>query len=108
MLEPDLFRPLIMANFSLVLFVTATLRQQCYAWTAQPRTRLPSHLAASKSESERITDTRRDFMAKSSAVATSLLVSTERPTVSTAAEDELIDVYFGCGKPFFMAFVQLL
>eukprot|EP00956_Cyclotella_meneghiniana_P031914 scaffold85521_cov72-Cyclotella_meneghiniana.AAC.8 len=85
------------ANFTLVLFIVATLHQQCYAWTAQPRTRLASHLAALNPDSESITDTRRDFFAKSSsAVAASLLVSTGGPS-SAAADDELIDVYFGCG-----------
>ncbi|KAL7512202.1 hypothetical protein ACHAXN_009181 [Cyclotella atomus] len=87
-----------MTAYTALLSTVLMLLQYCSAWTVSPNTsaRLPSQLGAAKSGDESAQPSRRDFLRKTSAAA-SFAVSLGLSSPGNAADDELIDVYFGCG-----------
>lgn len=88
---------------SVVTVLLAALQlQHCNAWTTSSSARLSYRLGAARG-CESVSDSfssRRGFFAKTSAAvaAASLIVSSGSVSPVNAADDEIIDVYFGCGK----------
>lgn len=84
----------MLAIASVLSFSFSTfLLQPCQAWTGSSR-------PTSQIDALRGSPSRRDFLAKTSEVAAALLVTTALSSPSVAVNDDLIDVYFGCGKAF--------
>ena len=87
------------------LLSTLLICSHSYAWTnialssrsTSPSTSTSAEFIDSASESESNTKStrRRDFLVSALATATTIVLSNSQP--SFADEEDLIDVYFGCG-----------
>ena len=80
-----------------ILFLALHLLNDCNAWTTNySKVRKTTQLGVSNLGPRSLA--RRDFFQKSSATVASLMIASLGSTSSRAAgDDELIDVYFGCG-----------